>query len=438
MLATSPVGRREDVLAELLSADVAAVLGHPDAAALPAGRSFDELGFDSLMAVQVRNRLSTALRLRLSAAVVFEHPTARGLARHVLDLLDDLPEAAPEPEEAPTPTSESAPAPGRTPTSGHTPTDSDTPTDSSTPTDSGTPTDGRPPQTLSTLYRQVCEAGQVVAAMHMLVTASWAVPTFGQADSRQHALPPLRRARGFGEGPVLVFFTGYHPPVAAPGGEFATFHAHFQGEWDVLELPHPGIGSGRAVPADRDALALTHAETVQRHVGDRPFVIAGVSTGGAVAHAVTRRLETTGTPPLGQVLLDTYLIDEGNSDKPWLLSLPAVIAPRLGGNRFTGDEDAGVAALGAYTRMFLDWDPEPVGVPTLLVRATQPTPEMAAGAGPQEWRTSWPLPHSRVDVPGDHFSFMREHSGTAVAAVRTFVDSLARTDTPSAPTAQGD
>jgi hypothetical protein len=41
------------------------------------------------MAVQVRNRLSMALRLRLPAAVVFEHPTARELARHVLDLLDD-------------------------------------------------------------------------------------------------------------------------------------------------------------------------------------------------------------------------------------------------------------------------------------------------------------------------------------------------------------
>ncbi|KOU60698.1 DNA-binding protein [Streptomyces sp. MMG1533] len=400
VLAELPSAQREDALAELMSADVAAVLGYPDADALPAGKSFAELGFDSLMAVQVRNRLSMALRLRLSAAVVFEHPTAQGLARHALGLLDDLPETPTEPERA--------------------------------------PTDDRPAQTLSSLYRRVCEAGRVVAAMHMLVTASWAVPTFDEADSREHALPPLRRAEGSGERPVLVFFTGYHPPFAAPGGEFARFHAHFQGELDVLELPHPGIGAGNAVPADRDTLARTHAETVLRHVGDRPFAVVGMCTGGAVAHAVTRRLEAMGRAPVGQVLLDTYLINETNSDKEWLLSLAAVIAPRLGGNQFTGDEDTGVAALGAYTRMFLDWDPEPVDTPTLLVRATQPTPEMATGAEPDEWQTSWPLPHARADVPGDHFSFMQDHTPTTVAAVRTWLDSLGRTDAPSAPTTEGE
>ena len=387
MLAELPADQREGRLAELMSSDVAAVLGYPDADALPAGRSFAELGFDSLMAVQVRNRLSMALRLRLSAAVVFEHPTAQGLARHILGLLqDDLPSTAPDAKRTAGP---------------------------------------RPAQTLSSLYRRVCEAGQVVAAMQMLVTASWAVPTFDAGESRRHAIPPVRRATAAGDGgPVLVFFTGSHPTFGAPGGEFPRFHGCFQGELDVLEFPHPGIGAGSAVPADRETLALTHAESVLRHVGGRPLVVVGVSTGGAVAHAVTRRLEALGAAPVGQVLLDTYLVNDGNSDKDWLLSLPAVIAPRLGGTEFAADEDAGVAALGAYTRMFLGWNPEPVGTPTLLVRATRPTAEMAASAGPDEWRTSWPLPHTRVDVPGDHFSFMQEHARTTVAALRAWIDSL--------------
>ncbi|MCD9875957.1 type I polyketide synthase [Streptomyces guryensis] len=387
VLAALPADRREGRLAELMSADIAAVLGYPEADALPAGRSFAELGFDSLMAVQVRNRLSMALRLRLSAAVVFEHPTAQGLARHILGLLEDeLPTAAPAATGAPGP---------------------------------------RAAQTLSSLYRRVCEAGQVVAAMQMLVTASWAVPTFDAAESRQRAIPPVRRASAAGdEAPVLVFFTGTHPTFGAPGGEFARFHGCFQGESDVLEFPHPGVGAGGAVPVDRETLALTHAESVLRHVGGRPFVVVGVSTGGAVAHAVTRRLEAMGAAPVGQVLLDTYLVNDGNSDKDWLLSLPAVIAPRVGGTDSAGDEDAGVAALGAYTRMFLGWDPEPVDTPTLLVRVTRPTPEMAASAGPDGWRTSWPLPHTRVDVPGDHFSFMQEHAPTTVAAVRAWLDSL--------------
>lgn len=414
VLAGLPVAQRVDALAELMRADVAAVLGHPDADALPAGRSFAELGFDSLMAVQVRNRLSMALRLRLSAAVVFEHPTAHELARHVLGLLDDLPEDLPANPE------------GREKRQRHEP-------------GSGPPSvQDRPAQTLSSLYRRVCEAGQVAAAMHMLVTASWAVPTYGPDDSPAHALPPLRRAEGSGGGPVLVVFTGYHPPFAAPGGEWARFHSCFEGDLDVLELPHPGVGAGGAVPADRETLALTHAETVLRYVGDRPFVVVGVCTGGAAAHAVTRRLEAMGSAPVGQVLLDTYLIDDGNSDKDWLLSLPAVIAPRLGGDQFTGDEDSGVAALGAYTRMFLGWEPEPVDTPTLLVRATEPTPAMAAGAGPDEWPTWWPLPHTVVDVPGDHFSFLQDHAPTTAAAVRTWIGSLGQPDARSAPATEGE
>ncbi|ANS69489.1 polyketide synthase type I [Streptomyces lincolnensis] len=402
VLAGLPESEREEALAELMRGDVAAVLGHPDADALPEGRSFAELGFDSLMAVQVRNRLSMALRLRLPAAVIFEHATAGDLARHVLGLLDDLPAGPPAEEIGPS--TEETGSPGD---------------------------DIRPAQSLAALYRRVCEAGQVVAAMHMLVTASWAVPTFGPGETRRHALAPLRRAEGSGKGPVFVFFTGYHPPFGAPGGEYADFHRCFDGEWDVLELPHPGIGAGPAVPADPGTLARVHAETVLRHVGDRPFVVMGASTGGAVAHAVTRRLETEGRAPVGQVLLDTYLIDDRTNDKDWLLSLPAVIAPRLGGGRFTGDEDSGVAALGAYTRMFLDWDPEPVATPTLLVRATRPTPEMAAGAGPDEWRTSWPLAHESVDVPGDHFSFLREHARDTAAAVRTWISALPTIDIPA-------
>ncbi|MGI3229200.1 thioesterase domain-containing protein [Streptomyces sp. GTA36] len=204
---------------------------------------------------------------------------------------------------------------------------------------------------------------------------------------------------------------------AVPGGEFADFHRCFDGERDVLELPHPGLGTGAAVPVDREALARTHAETVLRHVGDHPFVLVGASTGGAAAHAVTRELERLGTPPAGQILLDTYLIDEENSRKDWLLALPAAVAPRL-------YEDTGVAAMGAYTRIFMDWDPEPVETPTLLVRATHPTPEMAAGPDADRWRTSWPLPHESVDVPGDHLTLLREHARTTASAVRTWIGSL--------------
>lgn len=401
---------------------VAVVLGYPDGDALPVGKPLTDLGFDSLMAVQLRNALTTATGLWLPATVVFDHPTADALARHLLDLISgETPEAQAQgqtPERGPDPDPGQKPWPDQSPHHGpdHSLGRTRQPVPAPGAAAARTEPVARPPQTLATLYRTLCAKGEVTAGMHMLVSASRALPTFGADEGRAHALPTVRRAEGPAR-PVLVFLAGHHPPFAVPGGEFADFHRCFDGERDVLELPHPGLGAGAAVPADREALARTHAETVLRHVGDRPFVLVGASTGGAAAHAVTRELERLGTPPAGQILLDTYLIDEENSRKDWLLALPAAVAPRL-------YEDTGVAAMGAYTRIFMDWDPEPVATPTLLVRATRPTPEMAAGPGADRWRTSWPLPHEHVDVPGDHLTLLREDARTTASAVRTWIGTL--------------
>ncbi|MFJ3216656.1 type I polyketide synthase [Kitasatospora sp. NPDC086801] len=413
LLAGLPAEERGVVLAELLRGDVAAVLGYSGAQDLPAGRTLAELGFDSLTAVQIRNRLSTALRLRLPATVVFEHPAIEDLARHVLDLLDDLPGGTPRER----PALPALPAPSAPPA----------------------PPTGRPARTLASLYRTLCGKGDAVAAMHLAVTASSAAATFGADDAAEHAVPPLRRAGGRTGAPVVAFFPDHRPLPARPGGGFAALHACFEGELDVLEFPYPGIGVGCAVPADREALARLQAETALRHVGDRPVVLVGASAGGAVAHAVTRRLELMGSAPRGQVLIDTYLVHQGNHSTDWLTALAVPPAPRLGvdegADGSTGDEDAAVLAMGAYTGLFMDWRPEPVDTPTLLVGAARPTPLMAARADGDAWRTSWPLPHERVEVPGDHLSLMREHAATTAAAIRAWIDSLGHAHAPSTPTA---
>jgi thioesterase domain-containing protein len=129
------------------------------------------------------------------------------------------------------------------------------------------------------------------------------------------------------------------------------------------------------VPEDVEALVRTHAASIGQL--DRPVVLLGRSTGGLVAQAVAERVGAEAV-----VLVDTHPV----RDEEWLTELPVRSAIRL-------DEPA-LAAMGAYARIFLDWQGEPT-VPTLHLRAGE--------------------------VPGDHHSILEEHVATTAEAIRLWL-----------------
>ncbi|MFC6938049.1 phosphopantetheine-binding protein [Actinomadura yumaensis] len=78
---------RRRLVLDLVRTHAATVLGHAEPDAVPTGTSFKEMGFESLTAVELRDRLAAATGLRLPAALVFRYPTPDGIADHLVERL---------------------------------------------------------------------------------------------------------------------------------------------------------------------------------------------------------------------------------------------------------------------------------------------------------------------------------------------------------------
>jgi polyketide synthase 12 len=90
-LAGMPESEWEGVVLELVRAEIAVVLGHSSPEAVEPERAFKELGFDSLGAVEFRNRLVVATGVQLPSTLVFDHPNAKAAASYIRSRIDGRP-----------------------------------------------------------------------------------------------------------------------------------------------------------------------------------------------------------------------------------------------------------------------------------------------------------------------------------------------------------
>ncbi|MGW6928732.1 SDR family NAD(P)-dependent oxidoreductase [Lentzea sp. NPDC054927] len=377
-----------DDVGQGIRAELAAVLGYADPGALPEDRDFTSLGFDSLTALQLRNRINAATGLKLGATVVFDHPTLPQLTAHVQAALAtptkpgiDTDSQAPWGDRVPTPIISSG-------------------SDNSGALNSSTPPSR--PQPFAALYHRVLTEKGPREAMAMRFLASYALPT----STTPEPVTPLQLTNG-DQDPVLVYLPSYLTP-----GEQAPLQLAQQFDHDLYLLPYPGFAENAPIPADVETFLDSHAESVRQLAANRPTVLIGHCLGGAVAHAISPRINAKAV-----ILIET---DEGvlTRDDDRALALVAGEA-RIPPDHYTVS-DAAVLAGGGYVRIFDGWRPQPGTIPTLLLQAG-PTREMLARHPDRDWRPRWPLPHDAAEIPGDHDTVLTEHAGTTAAAIREWL-----------------
>ncbi|MET8875644.1 type I polyketide synthase [Nocardia sp. NPDC004604] len=364
---------RDRALLELVRREVAAVLGHAATDELDGDRAFTELGFDSLTAVDLRNRLEQATGLRLPASLVFEQPTPPALIRF---LSDELGVAAPQV--------------------------------------------GAADDTLGALFRQACEQDRVDEGMELVRMAARFRPAFDTPDELGRRPNPVPLARGAHE-PLLFCF----PAVVAMSGahQYARFAAALRDHRGTVVLPEPGFGAGERLPASVAAVAEMQAQAVLEQAAGAPYALLGYSSGGWIAHEVAARLARTDSPPSAVVFLDTYLPQEMNPRLSRAFT-HGLFARR---SELVATDHVSLTAMGGYFSVFGAWQPSPLTVPTLFLRAADALPDVdGSPLAAADWGPSWARCDTDLEVAGDHFTIVGEFAEDTARAVDSWLTALQR------------
>lgn len=378
---------------EVVCEHAAAVLGRDGAAGLDAGQAFADSGFNSLSAVELRNRLTAVTAVTLPATAIFDHPTPTELAQYLITQID-----------------------------GH----------GSSAAAAANPAERI--DALTDLFLQACDAGRDADGWKMVALAS---------NTRERMSSPVRNnvsknvallADGISDVGVICIPT---LTVLSDQREYRDIANAMTGRHSVYSLTLPGFDSSDALPQNADMIVETVSNAIIDVVGGScRFVLSGYSSGGVLAYALCSHLSVKHQRnPLGVALIDTYLpsqianpsMNEGFSpnDTGKGLSREVIRVARML-NRLTATR---LTAAATYAAIFQAWEPGRSMAPVLNIVAKDriATVENLREERINRWRTAAAeAAYSVAEVPGDHFGMMSTSSEAIATEIHDWISGLVR------------
>lgn len=378
---------------EVVCEHAAAVLGRDGAAGLDAGQAFADSGFNSLSAVELRNRLTAVTAVTLPATAIFDHPTPTELAQYLITQID-----------------------------GH----------GSSAAAAANPAERI--DALTDLFLQACDAGRDADGWKMVALAS---------NTRERMSSPVRNnvsknvallADGISDVVVICIPT---LTVLSDQREYRDIANAMTGRHSVYSLTLPGFDSSDALPQNADMIVETVSNAIIDVVGGScRFVLSGYSSGGVLAYALCSHLSVKHQRnPLGVALIDTYLpsqianpsMNEGFSpnDTGKGLSREVIRVARML-NRLTATR---LTAAASYAAIFQACEPGRSMAPVLNIVAKDriATVENLREERINRWRTAAAeAAYSVAEVPGDHFGMMSTSSEAIATEIHDWISGLVR------------
>ncbi|WP_057950656.1 type I polyketide synthase [Mycobacterium tuberculosis] len=378
---------------EVVCEHAAAVLGRDGAAGLDAGQAFADSGFNSLSAVELRNRLTAVTAVTLPATAIFDHPTPTELAQYLITQID-----------------------------GH----------GSSAAAAANPAERI--DALTDLFLQACDAGRDADGWKMVALAS---------NTRERMSSPVRNnvsknvallADGISDVVVICIPT---LTVLSDQREYRDIANAMTGRHSVYSLTLPGFDSSDALPQNADMIVETVSNAIIDVVGGScRFVLSGYSSGGVLAYALCSHLSVKHQRnPLGVALIDTYLpsqianpsMNEGFSPNETGkgLSREVIRVARML-NRLTATR---LTAAATYAAIFQAWEPGRSMAPVLNIVAKDriATVENLREERINRWRTAAAeAAYSVAEVPGDHFGMMSTSSEAIATEIHDWISGLVR------------